>query len=81
MDAGGIRKDDRDLYAVVIVMPEELLFKRGESAVEPKGQAYLGRMVPILSGIVCSELRDKVACKLLLKAIQTTCGRVSPGRN
>ena len=55
MDAGGIRKDDRDPYAVVIVMPEDLLFKRGEWTVQQNGQAYLGRMVPVLSGIVCSD--------------------------
>lgn len=62
MDAGGIRKDDRDPYAVVIVMPEDLLFRRGEWLVGQNGQAYLTRMVPVLSGIVCSdELKNKVA--------------------
>src|SRR5262245_34664325 len=55
MDAGGIRKDDRDPYAVVIVMPEDLLFKRGEYLVGENGQVYLGRMVPVLSRIVCTE--------------------------
>jgi len=62
MDAGGISKDDRDPYAVVIVMPEDLLFKRGEWTVQDNGQTYLTRMVPVLSGIVCSEdVRNKVA--------------------
>src|SRR5688572_18664798 len=62
MDPGGIRKDDRDPYAVVIIMPEDLLFNRGEWAVQQNGQAYLGRLVPVLSGRVCSdELKDKVA--------------------
>src|ERR1700733_14776649 len=28
LDAGGIRKDDHDPYAVVIVMPDDLLFKK-----------------------------------------------------
>src|SRR5688572_30199308 len=40
IDAGGIRKDDRDPYAVVIVMPEDLLFRRGDWTVEQNGQAY-----------------------------------------
>jgi len=62
MDAGRIHKDDHDPYAVVIVMPEDLLFDRGKSIVEQKGRAYLSRMVPVLSSIVCSgELRNKVA--------------------
>jgi outer membrane protein OmpA-like peptidoglycan-associated protein len=61
MDEGGIRKDDHDPYAVVIVMPEDLLFRRGEWIVEKNGQAYLRKMIPVLSGIVCSgELRNKV---------------------
>src|SRR3954470_4339111 len=41
MDEGGIRKDDRDPYAVVIVMPEDLLFKRAEWTVQQNGQVYL----------------------------------------
>ena len=62
MDAGGIRKDERDPYAVVIVMPEDLLFKRGESEVGPGGQNFLNKFVPALSGIVCSgPLRTDVA--------------------
>src|SRR5258708_39559445 len=47
LDAGGILKDDHDPYAVVIVMPEELLFERGKWAVGDKGQDYLSKMVPV----------------------------------
>jgi len=63
LDAGGIRKDDHDPYAVVIVMPDDLLFKkRGEWIVGEIGQVYLKKMVPVLSRIVCSgELTNKVA--------------------
>jgi len=62
MDAGGIHKDDRDPYAVVIVMPDDLLFRRGEAMMQERGQIYLDRMVPTLSRIVCSaEMNNKVA--------------------
>jgi outer membrane protein OmpA-like peptidoglycan-associated protein len=62
MDAGGIRKDDRDPYAVVIVMPEDLLFKRGNWNVGVSGQHYLGKMIPVLSNIVCAGiLKSKVS--------------------
>jgi outer membrane protein OmpA-like peptidoglycan-associated protein len=49
-----IRRDDRDPYAIVIVMPEELLFKRGEWKVEASGVSYLEGMIPNLSAILCS---------------------------
>lgn len=62
LESGGIRKDDRDPYAVVIVMPEDLLFASGVSLVADQGQTYLSRMVPLLAGIVCRpELTNRVA--------------------
>src|SRR5688500_16939306 len=44
MDAGGIRQDERDPYAVVIVMPEDLLFKRGDWSVGDGGRRFLQGM-------------------------------------
>ncbi|WP_291980618.1 hypothetical protein [Luteitalea sp.] len=62
MDAGGIRQDERDPYAVVIVMPEDLLFKRGDWSVGDGGRRFLLGMIPQLSSIVCTgELRGKVS--------------------
>lgn len=58
---GGIRRDERDPYAVVVVMPEDLLFKRGDSSVGPKGQQWLATFVPRMAEIACgSEYREKV---------------------
>lgn len=59
MDSGGVHTDEHDPYAVVIVMPEDLLFASGMSTVGEKGQQYLSRMIPVLSGLVCSP--DRVA--------------------
>ena len=62
MAEGGIRKDDRDPYAVVIVMPEDLLFKRGDWNVGDSGQRFLRIMIPLLSDIVCKgPLKTKVS--------------------
>lgn len=62
IDAGGIRRDERDPYAVVIVMPEDLLFRRGDASVGERGQQFLSTMVPLLSQITCqSNLRSKVS--------------------
>src|ERR1700716_2784439 len=62
MSEGGIRRDDHDPYAVVIVMPEELLFERGHWNVRDDGQKFLTKMIPVLSDIVCTgALKAKVA--------------------
>src|SRR5262245_2003998 len=62
LDPGGVRQDERDPYAVIIVMPEDLLFKRGDSKVGPTGQQFLAKMIPVLSGTVCSgDLKNKIA--------------------
>jgi len=73
MDAGGVKKDDRDPYAVVIVMPEALLFGHAEWSVTQKGQDYLKQMIPILSGIVCSaNLKRQVASVVVEGHTDTT---------
>ena len=78
MDAGGVRKDKRDPYAVVIVMPEDLLFRRAEWIVGPKGQDYLRRMIPVLSGIVCSpQMRLGVASVVVEGHTDTTWSAVA----
>jgi outer membrane protein OmpA-like peptidoglycan-associated protein len=62
METGGIQKDVRDPSAVVIIMPEALLFRRGESNVGTPGQQFLARMVPRLSEVACrGGLKEKVS--------------------
>jgi outer membrane protein OmpA-like peptidoglycan-associated protein len=61
LDSGGVRRDEKDPFAVVIVMPEELLFGRGDRSVQPDGQAFLAKMIPALSNLLCgSDLRTHV---------------------
>lgn len=80
MDAGGIRKDERDPYAVVIVMPEDLLFKRGDSSVGDSGQRFLQKMIPVLSGIVCTgALKTKVAAVVVEGHTDNTWSTVGVG--
>lgn len=50
-----IQRDDRDPYAIVIVMPDSLLFDRDSWLVRPGGQQYLQRIMPTLSGILCAS--------------------------
>ena len=80
MDAGGVRKDDRDPYAVVIVMPEDLLFKRGDSSVGDGGRFFLEKMIPVLSDIVCTgDLQRKVANVVVEGHTDTTWSIVGAG--
>jgi outer membrane protein OmpA-like peptidoglycan-associated protein len=53
VDTATIHRDERDPYAIVIVMPSSLLFNRDASDVRPDGQKYLQDVVPVLSGILC----------------------------
>lgn len=53
LDTASIRRDDRDPFAIVVVMPDSLLFERDSSAVRPGGQEYIRDVMPSLSGILC----------------------------
>jgi outer membrane protein OmpA-like peptidoglycan-associated protein len=80
MDEGGVRKDDRDPYAVVIVMPEDLLFKRGDWNVGEGGQRFLRGMIPLLSDIVCiGDLKAKVSNVVVEGHTDTTWSVVGAG--
>lgn len=73
MNVGGIRRDDRDPYAVVVVMPEDLLFKRGDWNVGENGQRFLKTLIPALSQTVCAgALKGKVANVLVEGHTDTT---------
>lgn len=54
LDSNAIRRDERDPYAIVIVMPDSLLFERDSARVRDGGQRYLTDVTPTLSGILCS---------------------------
>jgi outer membrane protein OmpA-like peptidoglycan-associated protein len=55
LDTTAIRRDERDPYAIIIVMPDSLLFARGSWEVRPGGQNYIQQMIPTLSGILCAN--------------------------
>lgn len=54
LDSAAIRRDERDPYAIVIVMPDSLLFERDSARVRPVGQQYLSDVTPTLAGILCA---------------------------
>jgi flagellar motor protein MotB len=73
LDAGGATQDRNDPSAVIIVMPEALLFQRGNWVVEARGGDYLGRMIPVLSSVVCgSELKGQVGSVVVEGHTDTT---------
>lgn len=73
LDAGGARQDPNDPSAVIIVMPEALLFQRGNWIVESRGAEYLGRMIPVLSSVVCGpDLRGQVGSVVVEGHTDTT---------
>jgi outer membrane protein OmpA-like peptidoglycan-associated protein len=55
LDTMAIKRDERDPYAIVIVMPDSLLFERDSSRVREGGQRYLSGVTPILANILCSR--------------------------
>jgi flagellar motor protein MotB len=54
-DSTLIRTDERDPFAVVIVMPDSLLFERGSAQIQRGGQSFLSDAAPILSDILCAD--------------------------
>jgi outer membrane protein OmpA-like peptidoglycan-associated protein len=48
-----VRRDERDRNAIVIVMPDSLLFDRGKKVVREGGQRSLQGLMPLLSDVLC----------------------------
>jgi outer membrane protein OmpA-like peptidoglycan-associated protein len=48
-----IHRDERDKNAIVIIMPDSLLFSRGSPDVRPGGQEALRSLMPLLAGVLC----------------------------
>lgn len=59
LDTTSIRRDERDPYAIIVVMPDSLLFARGSREVRAGGQHYLREVVPALSGILCAPEMER----------------------
>jgi outer membrane protein OmpA-like peptidoglycan-associated protein len=59
LDSAAIRRDERDPYAIVIVMPDSLLFERDSVRVRPVGQKYLSDVTPALAGILCAPRMEQ----------------------
>lgn len=55
LDTSAIRRDERDPFAIVIVMPDSLLFASNSAEVRTGGQAYLRDVIPTFAGILCSQ--------------------------
>lgn len=55
MDDSRVERDPRDRYAIVVIMPDSLLFDRGSSKVREEGMRYLGKFTPAFARILCSQ--------------------------
>lgn len=56
-----IRRDERDKNAIVVIMPDSLLFGRGSPIVRPGGQQELKELMPLLAGVLCeSPMRENI---------------------
>src|SRR5437764_1009324 len=61
LDSGAIRQDANDPYAIVVVMPNDLLFDKDSTHVTSSGLAYLTQVAPTLVGVLCSaEMRPNI---------------------
>ena len=51
-----IRPDPRDRSAILVIVPDRLMnFETSKSTLRPEGQEFLGRFIPRLAGVVCSD--------------------------
>lgn len=61
VDTGAVRADPRDPNAVVVVFPESLFFKRGDSLMLASGRGIVQAATPRLVGVLCGDsLRARV---------------------
>lgn len=55
LDSTAITQDKSDPYAIVVIMPQDLLFDRDSARVKMKGEDYLRRVTPTIVGVLCSK--------------------------
>lgn len=72
MDASRVERDPRDRYAIVVVMPDSLLFDRGSSDVVDAGKRYLDRFTPTFARILCSQPRGLIETVVVQGHTDTT---------
>ena len=72
MDASRVEKDSRDPYAIVVVLPDSLLFDRGSYDVLDAGQRYLARFTPAFAGILCKQLPGRIETVVVQGHTDTT---------
>lgn len=57
-----INKDPKDPNAILIIMPDSLLFDRAKSEIRDAGRTDLAQFIPLLATVLCAaETRDRVA--------------------
>jgi outer membrane protein OmpA-like peptidoglycan-associated protein len=48
-----VRRDERDKNAIVVIMPDSLLFQRGSKTVGQGGETVLREIMPLLATVLC----------------------------
>jgi outer membrane protein OmpA-like peptidoglycan-associated protein len=72
MDASRVERDPRDRYAIVVVMPDSLLFERGSYDVLDAGRRYIDRFAPTFAHILCGEPRGLIETVVVQGHTDTT---------
>ena len=60
--AANVRRDARDRYAILVIVPDRLMnFETGKFVLKPQGEAFLSSRIPHLAQVLCSpEYRSSV---------------------
>jgi outer membrane protein OmpA-like peptidoglycan-associated protein len=51
-----VRRDERDKNAIVVVMPDSVLFDRGKADLKGGGVQALNSLTPLLAGVLCDTV-------------------------
>lgn len=72
MDASRVERDSRDPYAIVVVLPDSLLFERGSFKVMDAGRRYLNTFTPAFANILCNQPPGRIETVVVQGHTDTT---------
>src|SRR5205823_860033 len=70
--AASVEIDPHDPYAIVVIMPDSLLFARGSKDVREAGREYLSQFAPPFAGILCSQQKGLIETVVVQGHTDTT---------
>jgi outer membrane protein OmpA-like peptidoglycan-associated protein len=80
LDSSAIRQDRTDPYAIIVVMPQDLLFDKDSVRVKAAGLVYLQQVTPTIAGVLCEgRMRQSIQSVLVEGHTDTTYAGAGPG--